>query len=106
MAVRTRGVDGGVAIDVRVAPSSSADRILGIHDEALKLAVTAPPEKGKANRAVVRLLSERLGLGRGALAIVAGEHDRRKTVRIEGWTEEEAARRLERLLASAEGGSA
>lgn len=48
------------------------DRIVGAHGGALKVTVAAPPERGKANRAVLDLLAEALGLARSSLEIVSG----------------------------------
>lgn len=50
----------------------------------LKARVTAVPEKGKANKALLKLLSKEWGLSQSRLRIVAGEKDRNKTVLIEG----------------------
>ena len=74
---------------VKVAPKSSADRIQGwAEDEAgqklLKIAVTAVPEDGKANKAVIALLAKRLKLPKSAIEIVSGATDRRKTLLIDG----------------------
>jgi uncharacterized protein (TIGR00251 family) len=52
--------------------------------DAVKIAVTAPPEKGKANQAVERLLAEEFGISAGAVAVIAGGGSRRKTVRLNG----------------------
>lgn len=73
---------------VRVQPKASANKILGEHAGALKVAVTAPPEKGKANAAVVALLSEALGVPKSAVEIVRGRTSRTKTLRIKGLTKE------------------
>lgn len=50
----------------------------------MKLAVTAPPEDGKANQAVIALLAAELGVAKAAISVVAGATDRRKLVEIRG----------------------
>lgn len=64
-------------------------RILGVAEEAdgarvLKVAVSAPPEDGKANAALIELLARALKVPRGALSIAAGAASRRKLVDIAG----------------------
>jgi uncharacterized protein (TIGR00251 family) len=73
-------VPGGTRLRLRVKPGAKRDAILGVHGGALKVAVAAPPEKGKANRAVVRLLAGALGLPREAVSVVAGESSQDKVV--------------------------
>ena len=89
---------GGTVLRVRVQPGSVRERILGEYDGALKVSVSAPPERGKANQALRRLLAAGLGVTRRQVEIVAGEHSRDKTVRILGVIEPELRRRLQRLL--------
>lgn len=84
-----RPLAGGIAIVVRVSPNSSRARIDGPVTEAdgtemLKVAVTVPPEGGKANAALVKLLAKEWGLPKTTLSITSGAKDRRKTVTIEG----------------------
>ena len=72
---------------LRVTPNASRDAIEGveIRDDGqarLRLRVTAQPEKGKANKAVIVLLSKALRLPKSAFAVIAGETARDKTVRI------------------------
>ncbi|MEZ4217956.1 MAG: DUF167 domain-containing protein [Myxococcota bacterium] len=69
----------GVVVCVRVAPRARRDAIAGVHDGRLKVAVTAPPEKGKANDAVARVLARALGVPRSRVALLAGatSHDKR-----------------------------
>jgi uncharacterized protein (TIGR00251 family) len=71
-----------VLVKLRVRPKASRDAIVGEHAGALKVAVTAPPEKGKANGAVVALLASALGIPKGNIEIVAGTRSRDKTVAI------------------------
>jgi uncharacterized protein len=92
-----RDSEEGLTLSVRVQPKSSADRILGEHGGALKVSVTAAPEKGKANAAVIALLSEKLGIAKSAIEIVRGETSRIKTVRIRGMTKESLSGFLESL---------
>lgn len=55
--------------------------------EALKLRVRAAPEKGRANRAVERLLAAELGLPAGSVRVVGGHTGRDKVVEVDGWSE-------------------
>ncbi len=76
----------GVLIGVKVVPGASRDRIVGVLDGALKIAVAAPPEKGKANKAVIALLARALGVRRNQLAVVRGETTPHKTIAADGVT--------------------
>jgi hypothetical protein len=80
---------GGVRVTVRLTPRGRADRIDGVAHLAdavtvLKASVTAPPEDGRANEALLRLLAAEWGLARRDLAIVAGARSRNKAVHING----------------------
>lgn len=75
-------IDGGTRLRLRVKPGARRRGLLGTHGGALKIAVTAAPEKGKANVAVCRLLAEALGLAASELEIVSGHTSRDKVVRL------------------------
>jgi hypothetical protein len=79
-----RAVAGGVEIDVLVSPRASRDRLMGIHDARLKVAVAAPPVEGEANDALVRFLASVLGVKQRQVAIARGATGKRKTIRVEG----------------------
>jgi uncharacterized protein (TIGR00251 family) len=83
-----------VKLRVRVHPGAGRDRIEGWLGETLKLSVSAPPEKGKANRAVVDLLSKGLRVARSSVRVVSGETSREKWVEIDGLSEAEFRARL------------
>jgi uncharacterized protein len=77
----------GVLVAIRLTPKASQNRILGfeIRDDGhvfLKAAVTAVPEKGKANRALLKLLSKTWGVGMRSLNLIRGEKDRYKTILV------------------------
>jgi uncharacterized protein len=94
-------MEGAIRVQLRVAPGSRSGRIVGRHGDAWKVSVQAPPEDGRANEAVLRLLAEALGLPRKDVALVAGRGRRDKVVALTGIGEEEAGRRL----AAAAGGT-
>ena len=79
---------------VKVVPGAARDEIAGWLGDALKLRVSAAPERGKANAAVEALLARALALPRGAVRVVAGETSPRKTVEIDGASEQEIRQRL------------
>ncbi|MEW6325488.1 MAG: DUF167 domain-containing protein [Nitrospirota bacterium] len=81
-------------LSVKVVPKSSRNRVAGWVGEALKICVTAPPEKGKANAAVEAVLAGALGLPKERVRIVAGLSSPRKTVQINGLDEADVRRRL------------
>src|SRR4051794_41747427 len=82
-------------LQLRVSPGASRAGIVGRHGDAWKVRVTAAPEGGRANDAVVRLLADTLTLPQRDVAIVSGHGARDKVVAVEGIAQEEAERRLE-----------
>jgi uncharacterized protein len=77
-------VEISVRVQLKVIPKSSKDRVVGWVGDRLKVQVTAPPERGKANDAVIEVLAGALGLPRSCVRIVAGETSPLKTVEIDG----------------------
>lgn len=76
--------NAGVILSIRTQPGSSKNRIIGEYGGRLKLAVTAAPEKGKANKAVIELLADTLRIHESSIHIISGESSRDKRVLIEG----------------------
>jgi len=74
-----RPVDDGFEVDVWVVPGASRDSVDGTHGEALKVRVTAPPDRGRANQAVAALLTAHFGT---PATLLRGETSRHKTFRI------------------------
>ena len=87
-AIRRR-LNDSVVLNIRVSPKAGANAIAGLRKAAdgavaLNIRVTQPPDKGKANKAVVALLAKQLGFAKSALSIVAGDTSRDKQIRISG----------------------
>lgn len=81
-AVAVAAVRGGVRLRLRVKPGSRRSRLCGPHGGALKLEVTAPPERGQANAAVVDLLATTLGVDRGRIRVLVGLTSQDKVVEL------------------------
>jgi uncharacterized protein (TIGR00251 family) len=85
---------GGVTIKVYVAPRSSANSVVGVHDGEIKVALTAPPVDGAANKALVEFLAKKLGVPKSAVSLMSGETSRHKVVQINGVTAPKATEKL------------
>jgi len=69
---------------IRVTPRARHEAVGGLHGDALRVAVGAPPIEGAANAACVRLLAEALGVRRDAVELDPASRGRRKRVRVAG----------------------
>lgn len=79
----------GITVTVRLTPKAGADRIDGVAADAagggaLKARVTAAPESGKANAALIKLLAKTWKLPKSAMTITGGAKDRKKIVHVAG----------------------
>jgi uncharacterized protein (TIGR00251 family) len=81
-------------VRLRVSPGANRAHVVGRHGEAWKVRVAAPPEGGRANEAVVRLLAETLSLPRDAVTLVSGHGARDKIVQLSGLDPTQIERRL------------
>jgi uncharacterized protein YggU (UPF0235/DUF167 family) len=76
--------DGTARFAVRLTPRGGVDSVDGVTDGVLRVRVAAAPIGGAANAALLRLLSDELGVPRTAMAIAAGPRSRTKVVAVEG----------------------
>lgn len=81
-------------LQVRVQPRASRTRVVGLHGDALRIQIAAPPVDGAANQALIDLLAATLGLPRAAVRLVGGEKGRSKVVEIDASDVDEVRRRL------------
>ena len=88
----------GVTFAVKVQPRAHKNAITGRVGDALKLALTAPPVEGRANRAVIEYFADLFAIPRSSVSIASGETSRNKIVRVTGIT----AERVRELLSSSE----
>ena len=74
----------GCTFLVRVQPRSSRNQVTGIHGDALKIRLTAPPVEGKANQALQKFLAKQLDTSPANIEILTGHASRQKRVRVAG----------------------
>jgi uncharacterized protein (TIGR00251 family) len=81
-------------LQVRVVPRAKRNAIELDEDGGIKVRVTAVPERGKANAAVIALIAKALSVPKRNVEVVRGHTSRDKTISIDGVTRDEALRRL------------
>ena len=96
-----RAVQQHVELRIRLTPSGGRDAIDGVETDAegqayLKARVTAVPEDGKANKALIALLSKALKIPKSSISFITGETSRRKILRLDG-DPQEIVVRLQKL---------
>lgn len=83
-----RADDAGLTLTLRVSPKASRSAIIGVMQtadgQALKVAVTSPPDKGRANESVIALLSKAFGIAKRDVTLISGATDRRKVIHLHG----------------------
>lgn len=85
-------------LPVRAQPGAKSSGVRGEQDGALKVSVTQIAEKGKANKALIAVLSDALGLRKSQLELLAGATSGHKQFLVRGVTAEDLRQRIDRLL--------
>ncbi|MEO7359056.1 MAG: DUF167 domain-containing protein [Gemmatimonadaceae bacterium] len=89
---------GAVRLTLHVQPGAKRSAIVGVHGDALKVAISAPPVEGKANEAVRTFVAAALGIPAHMISLVAGASSRRKVLLIEGILLPDLQARIDALL--------
>jgi uncharacterized protein (TIGR00251 family) len=98
MRVSCRQTDWGVEFSVKASPGSRKNEIRGVLDGALKVSVTAVAEKGKANAAIVKLLSKELGIAKTRIELTSGTTSALKKILVRGAKLQLLEEQLSRLV--------
>ncbi len=85
--VRRAETAEGCYLDIKVVPGARREQIAGLLGTRLKVRVSAPPEGGKANKAVCRLIAGALGIKASSVSVAKGASCAEKTLRVDGVTE-------------------
>jgi uncharacterized protein (TIGR00251 family) len=79
---------------VKVTPNAGRNEIIGLKAGVLHVKVDAPPEKGKANKELIDLLADKLGIRKSSVLVVKGQTSRYKTIVVQGMSGDEVLKRL------------
>jgi uncharacterized protein (TIGR00251 family) len=86
--------DRGVTLRLHIQPGAKKTEVVGMHGDALKIRLAAPPVDGKANACLLTFLAETLGVAKSAVRLVSGDTSRAKRVHVSGVAAAEAEARL------------
>lgn len=95
--VRITQRPGGASLAVKASPGSARERVVGVLGDALKVAVSAAPEKGKANAAIAAVLAAALGVPPRDVQLLSGPTNPRKEFLVAGLNAEQLRARLAAL---------
>ena len=90
----SRRPDNALSLHLHIQPKASRNRVAGLHNDAVKLCITAPPVDNQANRAVIAFLAKLFKIPKSAITIQSGHQGRHKTVILEHISLTEAEERL------------
>jgi uncharacterized protein (TIGR00251 family) len=90
----------GAMLPVRAHAGARQNGVVGAHNGMLRVAVTAAPEKGKANKAIVEVLADVLNMSKSSIELVSGETSQQKQFLIVGANVEKLRVVIERAIAS------
>lgn len=76
--------DGRITLTLHIQPGAKKTEFAGLHGDALKIRLAAPPVDGKANEALVRFLADVLDLPKSAVILKSGQTSRRKVLEVTG----------------------
>lgn len=78
--------DGCITLTLHIQPGARKTEFAGLHGDALKIRLAAPPVDGKANEALIKFLAETLHLPKSAVTLKSGQSSRRKVLEVSGAT--------------------
>lgn len=76
--------DGHITLTLHIQPGAKKTEFAGLHGDALKIRLAAPPVDGKANEALLRFIADALKLPRAAISLKSGQTSRRKVLEVSG----------------------
>ena len=83
--------DGRITLTLHIQPGAKKTEFAGLHGDALKIRLAAPPVDGKANAALIKFVADELRLPKSAVNLKSGQTSRRKVLEVVGATAEAVA---------------
>ena len=91
-------VGNNIIIKSKIVPNSSKDRIMGIHNNALKIAIAAPPVEGKANKKCISFLAKYFDIAKSKIEIISGINSKDKLIKINDINSKEFLDKVKKIV--------
>lgn len=98
MTLQIKSYKTGIRFTAAIQPRASHNRIVGIHNQSLKIKLTSPPVDGAANQACIKFLAKAFGISPSQVSIVRGETSRTKTIQFEAMDQQAFQNTLASLI--------
>ena len=86
-----------IIVKVKIVPGSSKNKIIGTYNGALKIAITAPPVEGKANKKCIAYLAKYFDIAKSKIEIISGQTSKNKLIKIYDISQKEILEKLEKI---------
>lgn len=86
-----------IIIKVKIVPGSSKNKIIGAYNDALKIAIAAPPVEGKANKKCITYLAKYFDVAKSKIEIISGKNSKNKLIKIYDISQKEFLGKLEKI---------
>ena len=90
-------VGNDIIIKAKIVPGSSKNKIIGAYNDALKIAIAAPPVEGKANKKCIAYLAKYFDIAKSKIEIISGQTSKNKLIKIYDISQKEFLGKLEKI---------
>ena len=87
-----------IIVKVKIVPGSSKNKIVGAYSDALKIAITAPPVEGKANKKCIAYLAKYFDIAKSKIEIISGQTSKNKLIKIYDISQKEFLEKIEKIV--------
>jgi len=86
-----------IVIKVKIVPGSSKNKTVGVHNDAIKITITAPPVEGKANKKCIAYLAKYFDVAKSKIEIISGQTSKNKLIKIYDISQKEFLDKIEKI---------
>ena len=87
-----------IIVKVKIVPGSSKNKIIGVYNDSLKIAITAPPVEGKANKKCIAYLAKYFEVAKSKIEIISGQTSKNKLIKIYDISQKEFLEKIEKIV--------
>ncbi len=87
-----------IIVKVKIVPGSSKNKIIGVYNDSLKIAITAPPVEGKANKKCIAYLAKYFDVAKSKIEIISGQTSKNKLIKIYDISQKKFLEKIEKIV--------